>query len=160
MGVGKPVTKYDLSKSCLIVSTTAARSVVWRSLWGGGASSSAEGERKTEAAMPRSSELYHASLRSGLLFWVVGWDSWFGFVPVLHRNLWILLVWVWTWWWWCFGRNTKELWWWWVLLIEAKEAIAANAMTQHNRGNVGVASVGESKKQLLPAVYLNIQGSN
>lgn len=128
--MGEPVTKYDLWKSCLIVSTTAARSIVSRSLCGG--ASTPEGERKAEAAMPRSSELYHAILRSGL-FWACESSCWFGFVP-LHRIL--------RWWRCCFGGKTKELWWW-VVLIEAEEAIAAIAMTPDKTTKVCVQSNGD-----------------
>ena len=116
-----------------MVSTTAARWMVWRSRWGGG--SSVVGERKTEAAMPRSSELYHASLRRALFCGCC--ESSFGLVP-LHRNLWILRLWS-----CCLGGNIKVLPW--ILLIEVK---AVNAMARESKWQLLVSSTYDFFKYL------------
>ncbi|PON68045.1 hypothetical protein PanWU01x14_098490 [Parasponia andersonii] len=66
MAFRKPVTKYDLSKSSLIVFTTTARSTEPDpSLESSRATSEAPGflgERKKEVAMPKSSEAFQAIL--------------------------------------------------------------------------------------------------
>ena len=95
------MTKYDLWKSSLMVSTTRERSATpdpspESSTTVSGASTF-EGERKNEAAIPKSSELYQATLSSA--FSASGSDDsgleeeeeelLLGF-SLLHRNLYIL----------------------------------------------------------------------
>lgn len=68
-----PVTKYDLWKSSLMVSTTRSRatgpSPATSSSRSGSGLRGSDGDRKTDAAIPSSSDPYHASLSNALSDW-------------------------------------------------------------------------------------------